>query len=58
MTVEDLMAALEGMPRTYPVAAGICPDTRCIEDDLAAVYESCNFVVREVRLVGGEVVLA
>jgi hypothetical protein len=57
MTVEDLIAALEGMPQTYPVAAGICPDTRRVEDDLS-VYESWNFLVSAVRLVGGEVVLA
>lgn len=57
MTVEDLIAALEGMPRSYPVSAGICPDTRFVEDDLS-VYESWNFVVDQVRLVGGEVVLA
>lgn len=57
MTVEDLIAALEAMPHTYPVAAGVCPDTRCVEDDLS-VYESWNFLVNEVRLVGGEVVLA
>lgn len=56
MTVEDLIAALELMPRSYPVSAGLCPDTRCIEDDLS-IYESWNFVVDEVRLVGGEVVL-
>ena len=57
MTVEDLIAALEVMPRTYPVSAGLCPDTGLVEEDLS-VYESWNFLVREVRLVGGEVVLA
>ena len=57
MTVEDLIAALEDMPHSYPVSArGICPDTRCVEDDLL-IYETWNFVVDQVRLVGGEVVL-
>jgi hypothetical protein len=57
MTVEDLIAALEWMPQSYPVSAGICPDTRCV-DDYLSVYESWNFLVSDVRLVGGEVVLA
>jgi hypothetical protein len=57
MTVEDLIAVFRGMPQTYPVSAGICSDTRRGEDDLS-VYESLNFPVEVVRLVGGEVVLA
>jgi hypothetical protein len=57
MTVEDVIAALERMPHSYPVSAGTCPDTQCVEDDLS-VYESWNFLVDRVRLVEGEVVLA
>lgn len=57
MTVEDLVTVLKAMPQSYPVAAGSYPsaDFSWVEDDVTVTE---NRVVCEVRLVGGEVVLA